>query len=109
MLRARRHNSRSKAKANRYPAARSETRAKLVGCYQTDRGSLWTVRAEQNGMVLDLAGEHVDLVARSATELCAADSDGTWCFTFALDRNGKASSIDMSLTGEPQAQAQRVE
>jgi D-alanyl-D-alanine carboxypeptidase len=90
-------------------AMNAQERASLEGRYRSERGAIWTVRAEAQGLVLDLAGKRVDLAALSATVLCAADSDGTWCFTFELDQEGRASSIAVSLTGEPQARARRVE
>ncbi len=87
----------------------AEERASQVGRYRSDHGEIWTVLEEEKGMVLDLEGERVELAALSPTVLCAADSDGTWCFTFELDREGRASSMTMSLTCEPQGRARRVE
>jgi len=83
-------------------------RERLLGRYRSDGGSIWTVRAEGEEMVLDRGGQRVELAAISARRLCAADSDGTWCFTFGLDGEGMASSVAMSLTCEPQARARRV-
>jgi CubicO group peptidase (beta-lactamase class C family) len=83
--------------------------ASLVGSYQTASGSTWTVSAEESVLVLDLPRRRVALAALSATKLCAADSDGTWCFTFELGKEGRASSLAMSLTCEPQGKAQRKE
>lgn len=86
-----------------------EERASLVGRYRTASGATWTVIAEKNGLVLDLAGQRVPLAALSPTKLCAADSDGTWCFTFDLGPEGRVSSLAVSLTCEPRGKAERKE
>jgi CubicO group peptidase (beta-lactamase class C family) len=86
----------------------AEERADLLGHYRTDRGSNWILRQEDDGLVFDLAGERVELAAKSPTVLCAAESDGTWCFTFQDDRDEHAASVAASLTCEPQARASRV-
>lgn len=87
----------------------TEERANLVGRYRTDSGDTWTLVAEENGLVLRLAGQRVPLAALSPTKLCAADSDGTWCFTFGLGPEGRASSLAVDLTCEPQGKARREE
>ena len=84
-----------------------EQRANLVGRYRTVSGDSWTVIAQENGLVLDLAGQRVALAALSTTKLCAADSDGTWCFTFEPGPDGAAASLAVSLTCEPQGKARR--
>ena len=86
-----------------------EERASLVGRYRTASGATWTVIAEENGLVLDLAGQRVPLAALSPTKLCAADSDGTWCFTFEQGPEGRVSSLAVSLTCEPRGEAERNE
>jgi len=91
-----------------YPLG-DEERARLSGRYRSERGAIWSVREEPAGLVLDLAGTRVDLVAVAADVLCAADSDGTWCFTFALDGRDGASSLAASLTCEPQGRARRLD
>jgi CubicO group peptidase (beta-lactamase class C family) len=86
----------------------AEERARLVGRYRSVFGTTWIVSAEEDGLAIDLAGKRVALAALSATRLCAADSDGTWCFTLEMGREGRASSLAVSLTCEPQGEAPRV-
>lgn len=84
-------------------------RAGLAGRYRTERDAEWTLTADAQGLRLDLAGEAVALIAVAADSLCAADSDGRWCFAIGRDATGRAMSIAAALNGEPQATAQRVE
>jgi hypothetical protein len=85
-------------------------RERLEGRYRTARGSEWVVAsAPDGGMTIDLGGSRVPLVPTSGDRLCAADSDGTWCFDFDIDRVGPASSVAASLTCEPQGRAERVD
>jgi len=84
-------------------------RAGLAGRYRSERGAEWTMTSNADGLHLDLAGERVDLVAISADSLCAADSDGSWCFAIARDASGRAKTIAAALNGEPQARAQRID
>lgn len=83
-------------------------REALLGRYRTPRGATWVVSARADGLVLDLGGRPIDLVALGPRTLCAADSDGTWCFEFEPDE-GPAASVAASLTCEPQGRAARIE
>lgn len=87
----------------------SEWRSKLVGRYRSQRGTVWTVSDSGQSLILDLAGRRVELAAVTDTQLCAADSDGTWCFRFEPGPDGRAFSIAASLTCEPQSRAFREE
>jgi CubicO group peptidase (beta-lactamase class C family) len=86
-----------------------EERSRLVGSYRSQSGALWNVIQEGELISLDLAGRHIKLAAVSATHLCAADSDGTWCFTFELGDDGRAASVASALICEPQSRAHREE
>ena len=86
----------------------AELRA-LVGRYRTERGASWEVAARGPGLTLDLGDGPIELAALSPTRLSAADSDGTWCFTFEDFADGRARTLAMSLTCEPQGRASRVE
>ncbi|MGQ0798597.1 MAG: serine hydrolase domain-containing protein [Pseudomarimonas sp.] len=91
-----------------HPLSEAE-RAGLAGLFRSDRGKEWTLIADADDLHIDLAGERVDLVAISADSLCAADSDGSWCFAIGRDASGRAVTIAAALNGEPQARAQRIE
>lgn len=90
-------------------APSAEELGNLVGSYRSRRDAAWGVIDDGGRLVLDLAGRRVELTALSATRFCAADSDGTWCFDFEIGENGRASSVEASLTCEPQNRAYRVD
>jgi CubicO group peptidase (beta-lactamase class C family) len=90
-----------------YPMTARE-RQGLLGSYRTQRGEIWRVTERSGEAALDLASSRIALTPLSATELCAADSDQTWCFEFHLGEDGVAEIVDSTLTCEPQARAHRV-
>lgn len=81
----------------------------LSGRFRSSRGNTWKVSAREKHMFVDLGNGPIALVALSENMLCAADSDGTWCFTFDEESDGKFHSAAMSLTCEPQDYAVRVD
>jgi CubicO group peptidase (beta-lactamase class C family) len=86
-----------------------EQRERLLGRYRTEAGREWLVAAGERGVTIDLGRGPVELVALSPRVLCAADSDGTWCFTFEPGAGGRAAAVAVSLTCEPQARARRAD
>jgi len=87
----------------------SARREQLAGKYRTAEGSIWTMAPGETPLAIALGQNRIDLEAVSSTKLCAAESDGTWCFTFKPDGESLAESVAMSLTCEPQGMADRVE
>lgn len=81
----------------------------LIGTYRTGRGTEWNVLSQRNQLYMDLGDGPFELAAISPNNLCAADSDGTWCFTFRTDNTNRVTRVEMSLTCEPQAQAMRMD